>query len=133
MHSSQGFCFLRYVRGGFRGAGEHAWLSLDGDGYWYIQGTNAGHAVSVACMQIPGFKAEYKLHKWSKGQPPVRLIHKDDGFACLSGIGGAFHGGGESARVQLCDDGYWYLYGRSAQPSMVVHAVTVRQLNAPTE
>ena len=133
MHSSQGFCFLRYVRGGFRDAGAHVWLSLDGDGYWYIQGTNAKYAVRVACMQIPGFKAEYKLHKWSKGQTPLRLIHQDDGFACLAGIGGGFHGGGESARVQLCDDGYWYLYGRSFQPSMTVHAVTVRQLDAPTE
>ncbi len=134
IHSSQGFCFLSKVVGGLRGRSEHAWISLGDDGYWYVEGTNGTwFAVGVTCMQIPGFKAEYKLHTWTKGELPIRLIHKDDGFACLAGIGGGFHGGGESARIQLCDDGYWYVYGRSAQPSMTIHALTVRQLDGVGE
>jgi hypothetical protein len=56
---------------------------------------------------------------------PVKMISRAEGFCLLSGIGGAFQGGGESVEVRIGDDGYWYLGGKSGQPSLVAEAISV--------
>ena len=56
-------------------------------------------------------KFEFTTYRWDYNEPPVRMIHKDDGFCYLASLGGAFDGGAEGARVYIDDDGYWYLHG----------------------
>lgn len=43
------------------------------------------------------------------------MIAKEEGFCFLTEVGGHFAGGGESVRVYIGEDGYWYLHGKSAQ------------------
>lgn len=66
------------------------------------------------------------FHTWSKGQPPVRLIHKNEGICYLSRIQGAFFGGAEIAEVYIDKDGFWYLRGNSLQKELSVTAVSVK-------
>ena len=58
---------------------------------------------------------EYRQYEWQRGGAPVRMISKDEGFCFLSAVGGHFAGGGESVRVYIGEDGFWYLGGSAAQ------------------
>jgi hypothetical protein len=64
--------------------------------------------------------------KWSQGQPPVRLIRVEEGFCALTQVTGSFQGGGESVRVYVGDDGYWYLGGDSQQEGVGAECIVVR-------
>src|SRR5690606_25714208 len=37
---------------------------------------------------------EYTFHWWKEGEPPVKMIHKDEGFCYLTSVSGGFVGGG---------------------------------------
>jgi hypothetical protein len=69
---------------------------------------------------------------WSQGEPPVRMIHKDEGFCFLTRVGGGFEGGGEVVLIELRDDGYYYLTGGSGQSGVHAEAtaVVIRPLEA---
>ncbi len=69
---------------------------------------------------------EYTTYQWENNAPPVRMIHRDEGFCYLSDIGGAFNGGGEVARVSIGDDGFWYLHGSTGNGFLVVRATAVK-------
>ncbi len=71
-------------------------------------------------------KFEFTTYRWDYNEPPVKMIHKDDGFCYLSGLGGAFDGGAEGARVYIDDDGYWYLHGNSGRGFLVLGATAVK-------
>ena len=71
-------------------------------------------------------KFEFIKYRWDYNEPPVKMIHKDEGFCYLSGIGGAFDGGAEGARVDIGDDGYWYLHGSSGRGFLVLSATAVK-------
>ncbi len=71
-------------------------------------------------------KFEYTTYRWEHNSPPVKMIHKADGFCYLADVGGAFNGGGEVARVYIGDDGYWYLHGSTAHGFLVVGAIAVK-------
>jgi hypothetical protein len=62
---------------------------------------------------------------WEQGQDPLRLIHSTDGIAMLTFVRGSFQGGGESVRVYVGEDGYWYLGGSSAQAGVAAEAYCV--------
>ena len=70
---------------------------------------------------------EYTFYEWKKGDAPVKMIHRDEGFCYLVGINGALAGGGESVQITIENDGYWYLKCRSvnSQP-LNVRAVSVK-------
>jgi hypothetical protein len=53
------------------------------------------------------------------------MIKKDDGFCYLSGVAGKFEGDGETARVHVAEDGWWYLTGKAAQ-AISARAISVR-------
>ena len=71
-------------------------------------------------------KFEYTTYRWEHNAPPVKMIHKDEGFCYPADVGGAFDGGGEVARVYIGDDGYWYLHGSTSHGFLVVGAVAVK-------
>jgi hypothetical protein len=80
----------------------------------------------VRAMKFRSPKFEYTKFRWDYNQPPVRMIHKDEGICYFTGIAGAFDGGAEAARVYIGDDGYWYLHGSSGRGFMVLEAIAVK-------
>ncbi len=71
-------------------------------------------------------KFEYKSYRWEHNAPPVKMIHKDEGFCYLADVGGAFHGGAEVGRVYVGDDGFWYLHGSTGHGFLVIGAISVK-------
>ncbi len=72
-----------------------------------------------------------EFRHWHQGEPPIKLIRKEEGFCALTGVGGGFQGGGEEAHVYIGDDGYWYLGGKSMQKGVSADCVVVRYPLAP--
>ena len=80
----------------------------------------------VRSLKLHSPKFEYTNYRWDYNAPPVKMIHKDEGFCYLAGVGGAFDGGAEVARVYIGDDGFWYLHGSSGRGFLVVSATAVK-------
>ena len=78
--------------------------------------------------QRPAIKPpfEYQFFQWSKGEPPVKMISKDEGFCYLTVINGAFGSGAEGANLEIRDDGYWYLWGTTGTSFLRLKAVAVK-------
>lgn len=72
-----------------------------------------------------------EFRQWHQGEPPVKLIRKEEGFCALTGVGGGFAGSGEQAHVYIGDDGYWYLGGKSMQEGVSAECIIVRTPAAP--
>ena len=72
-----------------------------------------------------------EFRHWHQGEPPVKLIRKEEGFCALTGIGGGFAGDGEEAHVYIGEDGYWYLGGKSMQKGVAAECVVVRYPPTP--
>jgi len=49
-------------------------------------------------------------HTWKRRQPATRLLHRSEGFAVLTRLGGAFEGFGEEVRVLLGSNGLKFFY-----------------------
>lgn len=131
IHQSDGFCALLKIGGAFNGGGEQFRLRVGEDGYWGLNARSKAPGTRVRVMVVklkkPGsFRGVVREHHWENGQQPVRLIHRDEGIAFLSGLAGGFQGGGEFARVRLDKDGYWYLEGRSKQRFLHAWATTIQ-------
>jgi hypothetical protein len=65
-----------------------------------------------------------KEFEWTKGEPEVAMLHRDEGFAFLTGV----HGGLEHAtevRVVQNAAGDWMLGGTTNEPELFGHAVAV--------
>jgi hypothetical protein len=131
IHKSKGFCLLSCISGAFAGAGEKVRLTIGEDGFWYLTGKAAQPSVTVQAVspsinEFQGESAIFKEFTWTAKAPAVKMIHKSKGFCFLSGIGGAFAGGGERVRLTIGEDGFWYLAGKAAQPSVTVQAISVQ-------
>lgn len=63
---------------------------------------------------------------WSQGEPPIQLIKQNEGFCFLTGVTGHFQGAGESVRVWIDKDGYWYLGGASQQQGISGQCAVMR-------
>ncbi|MEP6669208.1 MAG: hypothetical protein ABJF10_08650 [Chthoniobacter sp.] len=70
--------------------------------------------------------AAYETRTWRQGEPPVRLIRKEEGFCALTSVTGSFQGGGEIVKVYVADDGFWYLGGESQQEGVAAECIIVR-------
>jgi hypothetical protein len=68
----------------------------------------------------------FETAKWRQGEPPVRLIRQEEGFCALTQVTGSFQGSGESVRVYVGDDGYWYLGGDSHQEGVGAECIVIR-------
>jgi hypothetical protein len=82
--------------------------------------------VSEVCLKFDSPKFEFKTYRGDYNEPPVKMIHQDEGFCYLSSLGGAFDGGAEGARVYIGDDGFWYLHGSSGRDFLVLGATAVK-------
>ena len=80
----------------------------------------------VRSLKFHSPKFEFTNYRWDHNAPPVKMIHKDEGFCYLADIGGAFDGGAEVARVYIGDDGFWYLHGSTGRGFLVVRATAVK-------
>lgn len=80
----------------------------------------------VRSLKFHSPKFEFTNYRWDHDAPPVKMIHKDEGFCYLAGVGGAFDGGAEVARVYIGDDGFWYLHGTTGRGFLVVSATAVK-------
>lgn len=69
---------------------------------------------------------EYETFTWEAGQPPTKMIGKDEGFCYISAITGALDGGGETAKVYIGDDGAWYLGGETLNGALNLTATAVK-------
>jgi hypothetical protein len=130
IHKSEGLCFLSSVAGAFKGFGESVRVYINPkDDFWYLEGSAVQPvtAKALAFKLRKGSKAklEYAEHVWARGQEPVKLIHKDEGFAFLSSISGNFLGFGESVSLTVGEDGFWRLSG-AAQQDLAARAISVR-------
>ncbi len=67
-----------------------------------------------------------EFHTWKQGDPPVKLIPKDEGFCALTTVSGGFAGGGEGVWVSIGEDGYWYLGGRSQAEAVTATCIVIR-------
>ncbi len=63
---------------------------------------------------------------WNQGEDPVRLIKQTDGFCFLTKVTGHFQGDGESVRLWVDSDGYWYLGGDSQQAGVSAQCAVLR-------
>lgn len=61
-------------------------------------------------------------YTWSQGQDAVKMEHSSKCVAFLTYVQGQFEGGGEAVGVEVRSDGYWYLYGKSGQRSVMAKA-----------
>jgi hypothetical protein len=109
-----GLAALGSIKGHFEGGGENAGVILSDDGTWLADGESHQGELDyslVVYQQLDGLElnAEVKEYQWKRGEPKVRMIARSEGFCFLSHVGGHFEGGGESARVTVGPDGYWYL------------------------
>jgi hypothetical protein len=129
INGRDGFGYLSAISGGLRGEGEAVRIGLGQDGWWYLSGKSVVPFQAMAAI-VPWptgrQRPEVTSHTWRRGDPPVKMIHKNQGFCVLSGIGGGFFGGGERVEIALGVDDYWYLRGSSAQASTFAEAIAVR-------
>ena len=72
-------------------------------------------AVPAETTKKPAGFGNVQFREWQQGEPPVKLIRKDEGFCALTGVSGHFQGEGEQIRVYIGEDDYWYLGGKSKQ------------------
>ncbi len=110
------FVSLSSVRGSFVDNKEWFWI-LAGNDDWTIHGEGEQRiGISATTIRTPArwlFDDHVQTVAWTKDQPPIKLIHQNDGFAVLSGIHGALADQQQWVQVNLDPDGYWYLRGAS--------------------
>jgi hypothetical protein len=129
MPASQGICFLQGVTGNFRGAGESVWIRNNGTN-WELNGTSqqqyvSAHAICVPFSSIQGADRGFNYMIGTAYAPVYyggcswweschgNSVQLDlwglDSFCYLTGMGGAFNGGGEVVSVNAWAPDHWYM------------------------
>lgn len=132
IHSDEGLCMFSMINGAFSGKGEHARVFIDNDGYWYLfcetKQVTATQAVSITFPKSSDYKAKVSEIKYRPQGTPQKLIHKDQGFAYISGMGHAAQSDQEQAYLSINEtDGHWYIHGK-ANSGFYVYVTTVEGL-----
>ena len=78
----------------------------------------------AAPSKFPGGQARF--FSWQQGDPPVRLIKRDEGICFLTGVSGQFRGAGEAVALTIESDGYWYLGGHSQAAGVSAECVVLK-------
>jgi hypothetical protein len=134
MQKNRGFCFLASVSGHFAGYGEAARVCVTKEGFWSLDARSGQDALSATAISIENltpkiFKSKLTEFQWRNGDPPVKMLHENNGICFLSAIGGWLEGPGERVSVRLADDGYWYLDGKSGQKELGANAIGIEWAN----
>ena len=97
INGQKGFCYLSGICGALRGGGEAVHITLEQDGWWYISGKSRIflHAMAT-CVPWPPHRLQPKVtfFTWRRGDQPVKMIPKNEGFCVLKY-------GGEAALLGL--------------------------------
>lgn len=80
----------------------------------------------VAAKNVPFKPSSISFAHWEQGQPPVQLIKSSEGFCVLTKVTGHFQGDGESVKLWIDNDGYWYLGGQSHQTEVGADCAVLR-------
>lgn len=95
--------------------------------YMAAHRANAGVAELKTLMANQSLRfSSVSFSHWEQGQPPLRLIKGTEGICVLTKVTGHFAGGGESVRVWIDDDGYWYLGGDSHQADVAADCAVLK-------
>ena len=126
----QGNGFICGLAGNFAGEADSFDMQVGKDGVWSLSGTSTdfiGVRATAATELKPGcFSPQVARFEWSAGKAPTKMLHKKDGICLLAGIRGALRGYGEEVKIELADDGYWYLEGKSAQGGLRATALGIK-------
>jgi WD40 repeat protein len=129
----QGISILSTVLGNFAGKGDKLEVGPASDGRWQLGGQTTewvvGKAITLHDFSAELFSDDVREYRWSQGQPAVKMLKRDEGICYLAGVGGTMRGYGEQVRVQLADDGFWYLEGKTAQAELSGKAIALRWKN----
>ncbi len=133
IHKNDGFPLLSGVWGTFAGGGERVGVTLNEDGYWYLGGKSGQRTLGARALvykfRKPGqFKAKIERHEWTRGKPPVQMIHRDKGICVLALVAGAYWTGMEGVDIFTASDGYWYLRG-NARRAIRGEVISIEFLN----
>jgi len=111
----EGFCFVSFVSGHFAGDAERVSVTIGQDGFWYLDCATKqdlwARAISVKPTSPHTFSTAIREVSWKPNQPPMKLCREDEGMCFLSSIQGGMWDRGDSAGLQLRNDGWWYLQG----------------------
>lgn len=112
------FFTLSMIAGYFLGNGERLSIALKEDQQAFLGGSAAqpliGKATRVRTPYRAWFEDQVETVSWKRGDGPVQLIHKDDGFAVLSQVQGCFLDDQQAVEVYLDpQSGYWFIHGRT--------------------
>lgn len=122
----QGFVVLSGVTGSYQGWGEEGFLRLDSEGAWWLDGTSNRDSMRVKAITVrtsePMFSETFLANQVGE---PTRLIHSDDGFCFISGFSGKWTGRRDDAKLEIRNDGYWYLTLRQANRLAWVTATAI--------
>ena len=81
---------------------------------------------SITTIPAKSGLGSLETRSWRQGEPPLKLIRRDEGFCVLTMVTGHFQGSGEKVRVYVGDDGYWHLGGTSLQDGVAAECLVVR-------
>ena len=113
-----GFPMISGVRGRIGGGTDVTLTYEPANHHWYCDGKGSTDAtrVIITNVRVRGdtmLKMKTKVFPWKANQRRVKMIHKDEGFCVLTRLHGPFNGGGESVKLSIEPDGYWYLGGHT--------------------
>lgn len=107
------FAAIGSVAGNFLGGGE--WFNLAADDTLLRFKGSGVKGIAITSLEIKTpFRQRFErevVNRQDRQVEPVKLIHKNDGFAVLAGFAGPFQTIKDLAKIRLADDGYWYLEG----------------------
>ncbi|HEY5137938.1 MAG TPA: hypothetical protein VIJ25_01265, partial [Methylococcales bacterium] len=129
---TMGICFLQGVTGNFRGAGEAVWIRNNGSS-WELNGSSQQQSVSARAMCVPfsaisgadqgisylsgtafaSVQNRPECSWWESCNPSASdfldLWGRPNSFCYLTGMNGAFNGGGEVISVNAWAPDHWYM------------------------
>jgi hypothetical protein len=109
IHQSEGFAVISSVGGVFRSAGQAAWVHLDSDGFWCLEGQSHNQVLTAKAMVVrTGRMLAPLTFRPEPNAQPVRLIHRSQGVCFISGVSGQWNSESERANLTVGQDGFWY-------------------------
>lgn len=78
-------------------------------------------------------QVDSQVYRWSAGEPPVKMLHKSEGFCVLTSVEGKFNAATDRVRIFLGQDDCWYLHGSAEQKGQVSATAVAIRLVGPQD
>ena len=128
----QGFCFLSGVQGKFHGWADKVHVDVNKDNVWGVSGAGVefnvdvkARAYSVETREPRPLSIGVNAYRWSPPSDGVRMLHKDEGLCVLTSFIGGLKADDHFVAVELADDGYYWLRGKSNDTTSTALATSV--------